>query len=271
MRLIDRNGGSIRFCFAFLVFGPSLGDPMEDAEYRKLAAVEDDMWYFNGLHALIERELGVASSVRPFSVLDAGCGTGGLIRRLAPDHSDWSWTGVDLSPLACALARERTRADIVEASVTALPFPAGHFDAVVSADVLYHLDDDAAALRESARVLRPGGLIVINVPAFPWLWSYHDIAVQGRRRYRRRELQEKLRVAGFEPLRATYWNTVLFPLIVVRRKILPAPRDGSDVQRYPALVEGLGRLALAGERAWLRSVGRLPWGSSVFAVGRKCG
>jgi len=242
---------------------------MEDAEYRKLAAVEDRMWYFRGLHALIERELTVAAVGRGLAVLDAGCGAGGLIRRLAPGHLDWTWSGIDLSPLACALARERTAAQIVEASVGALPFAAESFDAVVSADVLYHLDDDAAALREAARVLRPGGVVVVNVPAFPWLWSYHDEAVHGRRRYRRRELQDKLRAAGLEPLRATYWNTLLFPLVVARRKLWAAPAGGSDVQVYSAPVEGLGNLALGLERAWLGAGLRLPWGSSVFAVGRK--
>jgi ubiquinone/menaquinone biosynthesis C-methylase UbiE len=243
---------------------------MEEAEYRKLAAVEDGMWYFHGLHALIERALVGAMAGRPGAVLDAGCGSGGLIRKLAPRHADWTWTGVDSSALACALARERTggRA-VLEASVTALPFAAEHFDAVVSADVLYHLDDDAAALRETARVLRPGGQLVANVPACPWLWSYHDEAVHGRRRYGRRELLAKLRAAGLEPVRATYWNTLLFPLIAGRRKLFAPPAGGSDVHRFSAPVEQLGRLALAVERAWLGTGAGLPFGSSVFVVGRK--
>jgi SAM-dependent methyltransferase len=243
---------------------------MEEAEYRKLAAVEDGMWYFRGLHALIERALVVAVAGRAASVLDAGCGAGGLIRYLAPRHAGWTWTGVDSSALACSLARERTGGGaVLEASVTALPFAADRFDAVVSADVLYHLDDDAAALREAARVLRPGGHLVANVPAYPWLWSYHDVAVHGRRRYRRGGLVAKLRGAGFEPLRATYWNTLLFPLIVARRKLLAPPAGGSDVHRFSAPAEQLGRLALALERAWLGTGARLPFGSSVFVVGRK--
>jgi SAM-dependent methyltransferase len=242
---------------------------VEDAEYRKLAVVEDGMWYFRGLHALIEREVLSAAGGHAIAVLDAGCGAGGLIRRLTPRHPNWTWTGADVSPLACALARERTAVPIAEASVTALPFGADRFGAVVSADVLYHLDDDGAALREGLRVLRPGGIIVINVPAYPWLWSYHDVAVHGRRRYRRRDLLAKLRAAGFETVRATYWNTLLFPLVVARRKLLAAPAGGSDVRAYSRPVEGLGNAALAIERAWLGAARRLPWGSSVFAVGRK--
>ncbi|MEO6875910.1 MAG: class I SAM-dependent methyltransferase, partial [Opitutaceae bacterium] len=174
---------------------------MVDEEYRKLAAVEDAMWYFRALHAHIGRELVANLPPGPARILDAGCGTGGLIRRLAPLRPEWQWTGVDVSPVACQLARERGGSDVSEASVTALPFAEGEFSAVVSADVLYHLDDDGLALREMARVLRPGGVMVINVPAHRWLWSYHDVAVQGRRRYGRGELKAKLVQAGLTPRR----------------------------------------------------------------------
>lgn len=240
--------------------------PMEAEEYRKLAAVEDAMWYFRALHAHVGRELRAYVPAGPARILDAGCGTGGLIRRLAPLQPDWRWTGVDVSPLACALARERGGADIVEASVTALPFRDGEFSAVVSADVLYHLDDDEAALREMARVLRPGGVMIINVPAHRWLWSYHDGAVAGRRRYDRRELAGKLARAGLTARRLTHWNTLLLPLIAVRRKLLPAPSSGSDVRLAAPWLESTLTAVLAAETAWIRGVSNLPAGSSILAV-----
>ena len=241
---------------------------MEAGEYRKLAAVEDAMWYFRALHAHVRRELAANLPAGPARILDAGCGTGGLIRRLAPLRPDWTWTGIDVSPLACELARERGGAEVREGSVTALPFRDGEFAAAVSADVLYHLDDDEAALREMARVLRPGGIVVINVPAHPWLWSYHDVAVDGRRRYTRAELAGKLTRAGLTPLRLTHWNSALLPLIAARRKLLPAPPGGSDVRlAAPWLEAGLAAIA-AGESAWIRRVGNLPAGSSILAVAR---
>lgn len=244
---------------------------MEADEYVKLAAVEDRMWYFRALHSHVARALDGAGLPGAAVVLDAGCGTGGLLRRLSGIHSEWRWTGVDLSPAACRLARERVAAatEIREASVTALPFADASFDAVVSADVLYHVADDAAALREFARVLRPGGVVVINVPAYRWLWSYHDEAVHSCRRYRRREVLAKLGAAGFSGAAATFWNTLPFPLVVARRKFLPRPRDGSDVRLYPPVVEAAFNAAMAVERAWLRRVGPLPFGVSIFAVARK--
>lgn len=245
---------------------------MNADEYHKLAEVEDRMWYFRALHAHVERELREALPGRA-AVLDAGCGTGGLMVRLAPRHTRWSWAGVDISELACTLATERVgrEIEIRRASVTELPFEDGRFDAVVSADVLYHIDDDGAALREYFRVLKPGGVVVLNVPAYRWLWSYHDVAVHSKRRYGRGELLSKLGQAGFEERRATYWNTLPFPLVVARRKLFPAPATGSDVHLFPAPLEAAFNAAMAMERGWLRLAGRLPFGTSVFAVAKKAG
>jgi len=151
-----------------------------------------------------------------------------------------------------------------------LPFEADRFDAVVSADVLYHLDDDAAALREIGRVLRPGGVAVINVPAHRWLWSYHDVTVHGRRRYERPELRAKLTAAGFREVRLTHWNLLPLPLVFIRRKLLPAPTCGSDVRLYPRPIEVAFGAAMAFERAWMGAGRRtLPAGSSILATAIK--
>ncbi len=244
---------------------------MEADEYVKLAAVEDRMWYFRALHAHVARALDGGGLPEDANVLDAGCGTGGLIRRLSAQHPGWNWTGVDLSAAACRFARERVgpTTEIKETSVTELPFPAASFDAVVSADVLYHVADDAAALREFARVLRPGGVVIINVPAYRWLWSYHDEAVHSCRRYGRHEVLTKLAAAGLVDAATTFWNTLPFPLVVARRKLLPRRSDGSDVHLFPPVVEAAFDVAMACERAWLRGVGPLPFGVSIFAVARK--
>lgn len=244
---------------------------MEPAEYRRLAEVEDEMWYFRALHAHLSRELHRnLGGGRPWHVLDAGCGTGGLIRRLQPLQPGWRWTGVDASDLACRLARERVPGgNVVQARLEALPFPAATFDAVVCADVLYHLHDDEVALRELARVLRPGGCLVVNVPAHRWLWSYHDVAVHAVRRYDRAELRTKVERAGLQVNRLTHWNTLLLPVLAVRRKLLPAPAGGSDVHSYPSILDAGFRGATWLEQLGLASGVDFPCGSSLLAVAHK--
>jgi SAM-dependent methyltransferase len=247
----------------------ALLDGMKLEEYHKMAAVEDEMWYYHVLRGHLRYYLKRFLQKESADVLDAGCGTGGLIRYLQNQETAWRFTGVDVSPVACELARLRGCPEVLEADLTDLPYPADTFDAVVSSDVLYHIEDDALALKEMVRVLRPGGLVVINVPAYRWLWSYHDVAVQSQRRYDRRELGDKLKVAGFEILKITHWNMILLPLIVLRRKVWPAPRSGSDVQAYVPWLNSLFKGVMAIETALLGIAGFLPAGSSLLVVARK--
>ena len=109
----------------------------------------------------------------------------------------------------------------------------------------------------------------MNVPAYDWLWSYHDEAVHGRRRYGRGELLEKVARAGFVRGRATHWNLLPLPLIFARRKLFPPTRTGSDVGKLPAPVEAGMRGVMAIESACLAAFGVLPAGSSVLAVADK--
>lgn len=243
-------------------------DPMEPDEYRKMAAVEDGMWYYRALHRHVARSLG-AVLPRSAHVLDAGCGTGGLLRRLREMRPEWTLTGLDFSPLACELARERTGSEIVQGSVASLPFPDEHFAAVVSCDVVCQVAEPARAVREFTRVLTPGGFVVMTMPAYPWMFSYHDREVGNLRRYTRGEVADLLRTGGLEIVRSTYWNALPFPLAVLRRKIFPPARDASDVAPFPAPVEAGFNALMAAEHAWLGAGASLPFGSSVLTVARK--
>lgn len=246
---------------------------MQPDEYLKLAEVEDRMWYFRSLHRHVDRELTRPAAALPVNaaVLDAGCGTGGLILNMRSRHPGWRYSGIDFMPLACELARKRCgpSVDIRQASITALPFADASFDAVVSADVICQVENPAVAIAEFHRVLRPGGTVMINVPAYRWMWSYHDDSCETKHRYTRPELDELLRAAGFLERRLTHWNALPFPALFAKRKIFRSSRDTSDVKLYPAPLEALFNGAMTIEHTWLRAGGRWAWGSSVQAVARK--
>jgi ubiquinone/menaquinone biosynthesis C-methylase UbiE len=245
---------------------------MQPDEYLKLAEVEDRMWYFRSLHAHVFREVSrFLPAEQPARVLDAGCGTGGLMLRLHAMAPAWRVNGLDYSAIACELARQRTGGEVVQASITALPFAEATFDAVLLADVLSQVDEPARALAEAFRCLRPGGPLFVNVPAYPWMWSYHDDSCQVRHRYVRQELKARLTAAGFEPVFATYVNMLPFPLLALKRKVFRSAGDTSDVRLFPAPIEAAFNGLMALEHACLRARVPLPYGSSVLVVGRKPG
>lgn len=241
---------------------------MQPDEYRKMAGVEDHMWYYRALHRHVARSLAqkIPAMAR---VLDAGCGTGGLLRHMHKVQPSWQLTGLDFSPLACELARERTGGEVVQGSIASLPFADVLFDAVVSCDVVCQVADPAQAVREFHRCLKPGGVAVLMMPAYQWMYSYHDKEVGNLRRYTRGEVNALVRAAGFAVVRSTYWNMLPFPLAVLRRKILPPSAPVSDVRLYPAPLEAAFNGLMALERGWLRLGAGLPFGSSVLTVARK--
>jgi ubiquinone/menaquinone biosynthesis C-methylase UbiE len=248
---------------------------MEPDEYRKMAATEDSLWYYRALHRHVVRSLGAVLPVAQARVLDAGCGTGGLLRRMRAAQPQWALTGVDVSPLAVELAQQYTGGaasagtDAKQGSVEALPFAGEEFDAVVSCDVLCQVEEPEKALREFHRVLRPDGFVVLTMPSYQWMYSYHDREVGNLRRYSRREVASLLREAEFEIVRDTYWNTLPFPLAVLRRKVFTPSAPTSDVKPFPAPVDAVFSALMALEHAWLGAGARFPFGNSVLTVARK--
>jgi SAM-dependent methyltransferase len=241
---------------------------MQLDEYRKLAEVEDEMWYFHTLNSRMLLPLDPWRD-RPAQVLDAGCGTGGLIKALQAAGPHWQITGLDFSPTACRLAQERTGAKIVQGSITALPFPDETFNIVVSADVISQVEDGSQAIGEFARVLKSGGMVVLNVAAYQWMWSYHDITCETKHRFRRSELLRLLEGAGLSPRLSSYANMLIFPLIFARRKLFPPAHPTSDVQSYSPAIEGLCGAMARLEYASIRWGLSLPAGCSVFVAAVK--
>jgi len=245
---------------------------LERDEYEKLEAVEDRMWWFDGLRANLAAALRRGAPATPGVplLLDAGCGTGGLLVHLRRECPGWRAVGLDADPAACAAARRKSGGDICRGSANALPFANGSFAAIFGADLLCHREvDEERTLAGFHRCLAAGGLLVLNLPAYGWLLSGHDRAVHNARRYTRRRLSHMLRAAGFSTVRTTYWNTLLFPLMVIRRGLSRGNAATSDVMPYPAPVETAFRRVLKLERRLLERGIALPFGGSVLATAVK--
>jgi len=198
-----------------------------------------------------------------------GCGTGGMFL-LLKDYG--CIVGVDESDIALRFAAQRPHAQLGRAALPDLPFPDRTFDLLTCFDVLYHRDvsDDQWALREMARVLRPGGHVVISDSALSMLRSGHDEAMHGARRYTTGELRAKLLAAGFTVERLSYANMFLLPLAVLWRRLRPAQGGApeSDVRAAPAWLNRLMGTLYRGEAALLKRA-PLPVGTSVLALARK--
>jgi SAM-dependent methyltransferase len=246
---------------------------VERSEYAKLAEVEDAMWWFQGVHANLIAAHRRAAAAGPAShrqgpLLDAGCGTGGFLAKLARDLPAATIVGIEHDAEACRLARRKSGVPIAAGSVDALPFADGALTAIFSADVLCHRNvDEAATLRDFHRCLAGQGQLVLNLPAYQWLLSAHDRAVHNARRYTGRRIRDLLQRAGFTAVRTSYWNTILFPLMVLRR--LVGRQGSSDVAPFPAAIEGAFRAAMRLEGALLRRGVVLPYGGSILATAVK--
>ena len=239
---------------------------METEEYARIAAVEDEHWWYRNMRALMSDLLA------PFlgsdqTVLDAGCGPGGNGAWLG-QHG--FVTGADLAIEALELVRDRRPGVApVRADVTRLPYSGESFDLAVEVTVLCNVPDHSAAARELARILRPGGALLLVEPAFPMLRRAHDRTVHTIRRYRRAGLVGLAESAGLTVRRATYAYSFLTPpaaALALADRVRPRPLEsaGSDVQRR-TLDRVFGPLAHAERRRIAR--GRdVPVGTSVIVL-----
>lgn len=248
---------------------------MHKDEYRKMFETEDMHWWFVSLHDLICRVAALEHKRKgSLLMLDAGCGTGSLCRLLAPYGSI---TGVDISEPALAYCCKRGLRNIRQGDLNTDDLGHEQFDIITCIDVLYHqaIGDELLILKKFLTALRPGGVLILNLPAFEFLRSSHDIAVQTRRRYTKRAVAALLREAGFLVEKSTYRVSLLFPLIALYRLARhkraagkQALAEGSDVWLPPAWINHCLCAIMKLENNYLRHAS-FPFGSSVFAIGRK--
>jgi len=243
-------------------------------EHDIMRSVEDHYWWYQVLRQ------HVVDSIQPdrpdFALLDAGCGTGGMLAVLREKFPAAQLSGVDASEHAIEICRQRgTGAQLAPASVLDLPFPSGSFDFVLSLDVWTNIGvDDALAAHETHRVLRPGGRLIVNLAALEFLRGAHDAAVDADRRYTRPQVRALLEGANFVIERLTYWNaTLLPPIAVVRllsRRRLAHEEARSDFSPLPSFVNAALKRLAALELKVSRRLS-LPFGTSLFAIARKHG
>jgi SAM-dependent methyltransferase len=240
--------------------------------FTTFAAVERTHWWFTARRdiLLLVTERNVAPGA---AILDVGCGTGYFIEAVHDRYEAW---GIDPSPIAVRMCRERGLERVVQGTAYDLSSVGERrFDAVYFLDVIEHLDDDARALGEAKRVLRPGGVVVITVPAFKFLWSDHDVVNQHRRRYDRPGLAALLDKVGLKAERLTYFNFYLFGLAGMDRLAsrFLRRRVSAELRVPNPLINRLMGNTFRSERYRVADSSRrpFPFGLSLLAVARKTG
>ena len=245
----------------------SLDARFTHAQLVRLSQLERWHFWFVGRRVLIDRLLDKYLNGKAQFVLDLGCGTGLMVDILM--QQGHRVVGLDIRPEGLRATRQaQPESWLLQAEATHLPLAENVFDAVMLLDVLEHVDD-RALLAGVHRILRPGGLVLITVPAMPWLWSGRDEAAHHLRRYTRRHLSRVLGNAQFSIEEVRYYQCLLMPIVAITRFLgrrRPGPRGFEE--RPPSLVNTILtwvntlEVKLSDRIPW-------PWGSSLVAIGRK--
>lgn len=241
---------------------------MEQEYYAEYEELQRHHWWFVGRRRILAAVLTDLADGQP-RILDFGAGTGtnvALLERFG------KVTAVDGDREAVERATRQGHTALHVPDGSPLPFPDGAFDLVCAFDVLEHIRDDVAAMAELRRVLRPGGHLLVTVPAFQALWGDQDEISHHERRYRAPQLRERLAAAGLEVRRTTYFNTILFPPIaavrLVRRLLRPPDAGRTDFRMGGSKLDA-PLAAVFGIEARLVRRRRLPFGVSLLAVARR--
>jgi len=246
---------------------------MQPHTYAIMREVEDKHWWYIGRRRIIESFVKrICDEIRSegtaeVRILDIGCGTGGNLESISKFGKA---EGVDISSEAVDFCRARGFNNVREGAAETLPYASESFDLVTGLDVVEHLDDDVAGLREMRRVLRPGGRMLLFVPAFMFLWGVQDDVSHHRRRYAMSELMKKLQQADMKVERASYANIAFFGPILLGRLFMrltgirPASENNINIGAFNGLFGGI-----FGAESWWLNKFSLPFGVSILCVAKR--
>jgi SAM-dependent methyltransferase len=251
---------------------------MDPIVMQAMLGADERHWWYRGRRRVIRAELDRLALPEHPAILDAGCGSGRTMQELA---AYGRVSGIELSPSAVEVARARGVGEVLIGRLEELPFADESFDLITCLDVIEHTPDDHVTLAELRRVCRAGGHLLVTVPAYPRLWSEHDVANHHHRRYTRAALRSAALAAGWEVGRMTSFNSVLLAPAAAVRLIRGRHLDGEaagggadaefrdELSIGPSWLNGALEQPLALEARWLRRGGTLPFGLSLLAILRR--
>lgn len=242
---------------------------MDMSIYAVEARVEEEHWWFVVRRELFMRELSRYQLSPDAAILDLGTSTGTNLRMLCAAQFK-NIAGLDFSEESVRFCAEKGLPRVYKGDICDLPFADASYDVILATDIIEHVDDDAKALREILRVLKPGGRVLITVPCFMTMWSQHDVNAHHKRRYRLRDLRQRVSGAGLPVERSYYFNFLLFaPIWIARRLIaLSGIKFSSDAEfNAPLLNKALTALFRLDTR--LAPLVHAPFGVSALVVAGK--
>lgn len=239
---------------------------MEAIEYEAMHTQEQRFWWYRALHEITIARLQNLALPSHFRALDAGCGTGGLLKHIRRVFPRADLVGLEHHRAAIQHLKHLDSTLIVNGNINTLPFINHHFDVITLTDVLYHNKiEPRLCLKECLRVLKPGGHLLVNVAAYPWMLSNHDKQVHTRERYTAKKLRQQLQENGFRIHQTGYWNSLLFPLMAAHRLTSGKARQHSDVAQLPDWQNKLFYHIIRCEQFLQQHHIHIPFGGSAWA------
>jgi SAM-dependent methyltransferase len=240
---------------------------MDDRLMKAMLEQDDHHWWYRGRRLIVDAELARLPLPQDPRILDAGCGSGRMLQEL---ERYGRVAGIELDRGAAEVARARGHGEVRVGSLERLPWDAQSFDLITCLDVLEHTPDDRHTLSELRRVARPGGWLVLTVPAYQALWSQHDVANHHFRRYGRRALRRVAGQSGWALRRLTSFNSLLLPgaalVRLAQRRRRPNESYRPELEMGPAWLGSLLEQPLRAEAWWISRGRTLAAGLSLMAV-----